>query len=67
MLPFAAYAQDAQRIPRIGFLSALGAGAMATRTDAFRAGMRELGYVDGKNILIDFRYADGDASAVSRG
>lgn len=66
MLPFAAYAQDGQRIPRIGFLSALGAGAMATRTDAFRAGMRELGYVEGKNILIDFRYADGDAQRLAQ-
>ena len=66
MLPFAAYAQDGQRIPRIGFLSALGAGAMATRTDAFRAGMRELGYVEGRNILIDFRYADGDAQRLAQ-
>lgn len=66
LVPSASLAQSPQRIPRIGFLSALGAGAMATRTDAFRAGMRELGYVEGKNILIDFRYADGDAQRLTQ-
>jgi len=52
-------AQQTIKVPRIGFLSALSASSMATRMDAFRQGLRELGYVEGENITIESRYADG--------
>jgi putative ABC transport system substrate-binding protein len=47
------------RIYRIGFLSVANSSSMAPRVDAFRQGLRELGYVEGKNITIEFRWADG--------
>lgn len=48
-------------IPRIGFLSINSESAMAARVEALRYGLRELGYVEGKSIQIDFRYAAGVA------
>src|SRR6266404_1666505 len=54
-----AEAQQPGEIPRIGFLSALSAPSMSTRMEAFRNGLHELGYVEGKNIVIESRYADG--------
>ena len=52
---------DAQpkKVPRVGYLSASSAVEASARTTAFKAGMRELGYVDGKNIILEFRYAQG--------
>src|SRR5437870_12525455 len=47
------------KIPRIGFLSASSPAALSGRIEAFRQGLRELGYVEGKNILIEYRYAEG--------
>jgi putative ABC transport system substrate-binding protein len=58
-LSFPAEAQQPGKIPRIGYLSASSAAEALVRTDAFRQGLRELGYVEGKNLVIDFRYADG--------
>ncbi len=57
-----AHAQHLAKIPRIGFLAGTKAGAVAARTEAFRQGLRELGYVEGKNLFVDYRYADGDAT-----
>jgi putative ABC transport system substrate-binding protein len=54
-----AEAQQPTKIPRIGFLIASSPSAMAPRIDAFRQGLRELGYVEGKNIVIERRYAEG--------
>src|SRR6185436_4162784 len=54
-----AQAQQPGKIPRIGFLSASSAASMSTRIKAFRNGLHELGYVEGKNIVIESRYADG--------
>src|SRR4051812_49990905 len=48
-------------IPRIGFLSINSESAMAARVEALRYGLRELGYVEGKSIQIEFRYAAGVA------
>jgi putative ABC transport system substrate-binding protein len=61
LLPGDAQAQQQPRIARIGFLSAVSASTITIvgRMEAFRQGLRELGYVEGKNILIDYRYADG--------
>jgi putative ABC transport system substrate-binding protein len=52
------------RVPRIGFLGAGSASALAARLDAFRQGMHDLGYIEGKNIAIEYRYADGNADRV---
>ena len=52
-------AQQAEKVPRIGFLGSGSSTSMSSRTDSFRQGLRELGYVEGKNIKIDYRYAEG--------
>jgi len=52
----AAEAQQARKTPRIGYLAAVSASADAPRLEAFRQGLRELGYVEGQNILIDYRH-----------
>jgi putative ABC transport system substrate-binding protein len=52
-------AQQPGKVPRIGFLIASSPSAMAPRMDAFRQGLRELGYVEGKNIIVEWRYAEG--------
>jgi putative tryptophan/tyrosine transport system substrate-binding protein len=51
-------AQQAAKVPRIGYLLAAGSAETARR-DAFRQGLRELGYVEGKNIIIEWRAAEG--------
>ena len=48
------------KLYRIGFLGTTSASSFANRVDAFRGGLRDLGYVEGKNIVIEFRWADGD-------
>src|SRR5258706_720542 len=52
------YAQQA-RIPRIGFLVASTASVQEPRLKALRAGLGELGFVEGQTIAIEYRYADG--------
>jgi putative tryptophan/tyrosine transport system substrate-binding protein len=54
-----AQAQQPAKVPRIGFLSTVPRSSIAARTDAFRQGLRELGYVEGKNIIIEWRDAEG--------
>ena len=54
-----AEAQQPKKVPRIGFLSAASSSAIAARVEAFRQGLRELGYVEGKNIFIEWRFAEG--------
>ena len=54
-----AEAQQPKKVPRIGFLSSLSPTVVSDRVEAFRQGLRELGYVEGKNIIIDWRYAQG--------
>src|SRR6266576_3404454 len=48
------------KIPRIGFLSTTSPSNVPTRLEAFRQGLRDLGYVEGKNIVIEYRYAEGN-------
>src|SRR4051812_1617335 len=57
-LSASAEAQQA-KIPRIGILGGASAAANSGRIDAFWHGLRELGYVEGKNILIEQRWAEG--------
>jgi putative ABC transport system substrate-binding protein len=54
-----AEAQPPTKAARIGHLAPDSASALGARMDAFRQGLRELGYVDGKNIVIERRHADG--------
>jgi putative tryptophan/tyrosine transport system substrate-binding protein len=58
-LCFSVEAQQPKKMPRIGFLSAASSSAISARVEAFRQGLRELGYVDGKNIFIEWRFAEG--------
>jgi putative tryptophan/tyrosine transport system substrate-binding protein len=56
-----AEAQQAIKIPRIGFLGSLSASlADQSRVEGLRLGLRQLGYIEGENILIEYRYADGN-------
>jgi len=52
-------AQQVKKIPRIGLLSVSSTATMLARVEAFRRGLRDLGYTEGKNIFIEYRYADG--------
>ena len=54
-----AEAQQPAKVPRIGFLAAPFPSSYTARIEAFRQGLRELGYVEGKNIVIEYRYAEG--------
>ena len=54
-----AEAQQPKKAPRIGFLVSASASSLAVRLDGFRQGLRELGYVERKNIVIEWRYAEG--------
>ena len=57
--PLAARAQQRAKVARIGYLGLVSASWHAPRVTAFRAGLRDLGYVEGKDIEIEFRWAEG--------
>src|SRR4030095_2795809 len=54
-----AQAQQPKKAPRIGFLIGSSPAAIAARIEAFRQGLRKLRYAEGKNIVIEWRYAEG--------
>ena len=56
--PVAGWAQPAGKVPRIGFLF-YGAPGPSAEVDAFRQGLRELGYIEGRNINVEYRFASG--------
>jgi putative ABC transport system substrate-binding protein len=56
---FPAEAQQPGKIPRVGVLLALSHSAISDRIQAFRDGLRDLGYNEGKTISVEYRYADG--------
>src|SRR3954462_5528787 len=58
-LASSAQTQQPKKVPRIGYVSSNTSAAISTRTEAFRQGLRELGYVEGKNIVIEWRSAEG--------
>ena len=58
-LPLAALAQQA-KMARIGFLGLVSASSQRNPVAALRAGLRDLGWVEGRNILIEFRWAEGN-------
>ena len=57
-VPLVASAQPV-KVPRIGLLGATSASAYASFIEAFRQGLRDLGYMEGKNITIEYRWAEG--------
>src|SRR6266480_1671308 len=60
LLWHSADAQQPTKIPRIGFVSGTGnANNPGPNIEAFRRGLRDLGYIEGKNILIEYRYMEG--------
>jgi hypothetical protein len=56
--PLAARAQQLSKVARIGFLRHGPASANADRVEALQAGLRQLGHVEGKSIVIEFRWAE---------
>ncbi len=54
-----AEAQQTKKVPRIGYLSSTSLSAESSRLDGFRQALRDLGYVDEKNIVIEYRFAEG--------
>src|SRR4030095_4705028 len=54
-----AEAQQPRKAPRIGFLSTASASGIAANLEAFRQGLRESGYIEGKNIIIEYRWGEG--------
>ena len=61
MWPFAARAQQVGRVYRIGILETIPATENAANLDALRKGLRDLGYVEGQNLVIEYRSAEGRA------
>src|SRR3989442_4678317 len=57
--PVAAYAQQAGKLPVIGFLAGPSAGESRSNLAGFRQGLRQAGYVEGQNVHIAFRWAEG--------
>src|SRR5215467_1367396 len=53
-------AQQPKKVPRIGFLAAPSRSFFSARAEGFRQGLRNLGYIEGQNIMIEYRYAEGD-------
>ena len=56
---FSAGAQQPTKVPRIGYLSARDRVSDSARSEAVRLGLRELGYIEGQNIAVEYRYAEG--------
>ena len=54
-------AQQPKKVPRIGFLLAFSSSSYPERIEAFRQGLRELGYVEGQNVFVEYRYVGGKA------
>ena len=58
-------AQQAGKIPRIGYVAPLSPASESARIEPFRQGLRDLGYIEGKNILVEYRYAEGNNDRLS--
>ncbi len=57
--PFPALAQQPKKVPRIGYLAAGDAASDSARSEGIRLALRERGYIEGQNIAIEYRYAEG--------
>jgi ABC-type uncharacterized transport system substrate-binding protein len=58
--PLAARAQQAGKVARIGFLGATSPAHYGVRVEGLRAGLRELGYIEGTNLVLEYRWAEGN-------
>ena len=56
-LGFPAEAQQPKKVPRVGYLIGPSPSSFTARTEAFIQGLRDLGYVEGKNVVVEYRYA----------
>jgi putative tryptophan/tyrosine transport system substrate-binding protein len=63
-LCFPVSAQQPTQVPRIGYLSTGSPSVSSTNLNAFRQGLRDLGYIEGKNIALEIRWAEGSAERV---
>ena len=59
-----AEAQQPKKVPRIGYLSAIDPATESARSKPIRLALRELGYIEGQNIAIEYRYAEGKRDRV---
>ena len=57
--PIAVHGQQLKKIPRVGFLGLTSPAAHAQFLEAFRRGLRDLGYIDGESISVEYRWAEG--------
>ena len=64
-MPLGAKAQQAAKLPTIGFLGPLSQSTMASWTTAFVQRLRDLGWVDGRTITIEYRWADGKSERLA--
>jgi putative ABC transport system substrate-binding protein len=64
-LCFPANAQQPKKVPKIGYLLASNPAAAAHNIEAFRQGMRELGYVEGKTFVLELRYGEARAERIA--
>ena len=58
-------AQQLAKMPRIGYLAPLSPASESARTGAFSQGLRDLDYIEGKNIVVEYRYAEGNNERLS--
>ena len=63
--PIVAHAQPAGRVPRVGYLF-YGSPPSSREIDAFRQGLRELGYIEGQSIAVEYRFASGQVERFPR-
>src|SRR5512132_1829428 len=54
-----AEAQQSRKVTRIGYLSPVDPATESTRSEPFRLALRDLGYIEGQNIAIEYRYSEG--------
>ena len=64
-LGFPVEAQQPKKVPRIGLLFGTTRSSQLARLEAFRQGLKDLGYVEGENIVIEYRYAEGKLDRLS--
>jgi putative tryptophan/tyrosine transport system substrate-binding protein len=64
-VPLSPQAQPAKDAPHIGYLGSSSASSDQARTQAFRRGLGELGYVEGRNIVVEWRYPEGQAEKLT--
>ena len=62
-----AEAQQPKKVPRIGYLSSGDPASEFARSEGVRLALRELGYIEGQNVAIEYRYGEGKASVYALG